>query len=561
MNRIKTYICLSASVYLMLFFCQYAYSQSKTETAGKRINKELKKTWRKARIAGGLLAVVDDQKLIWSQTYGYANAKTRQPITGDTLFPSGELTKLITGIAAMQLVEQGLLDLDQSIDHYLPELDLLSRDPNWPVPSVRQLMSHHAGLPITTLAGSFQEQPTHALASLQQVFIAQKPGQIYTYSDLGFSVLAHIIQTIRDKPYQQVIRENILNPLGMMQSGFKSSSDVAIGHSQKGRLQTALYPRDLGALGLYVTMNDLVKLVRWLFKEDTSVVLDRRWLEEMQQVQNASTPLDLDNRAGLVWQLTNVDQHGVDHVLRINSANLQFRIYLLLAPKQRLGVIVFSNSDQSSEEVFGLGQFALDQMLEAKYGIPVPELEKKLNKPIALPRLSTPDRLRNSYVTALGAIAFSGDQEKSNVRFIGRGFRAKKREDGWYQISYRLLGLIDLRFSFLKDILLRPAQIEGFNTLLAYYQGSVFLLGTELQLNQTQSFDYRPYLGRYRLTNPDQLTKQLKLKEIELYEDQGHLFVTYRLPVFFSLKPEIPLSQLSGSTFFLPGLGTNLGDR
>ena len=146
------------------------------------------------------------------------------------------------------------------------------------------------------------------------------------------------------------------------------------------------------------------------------------------------------------------------------------------------------------------------------------------------------------------------------MRFLGRNFRAKLRGDGWYTISYRLLGLFDIQFSFLTDLLLRPARVSRHRILHGYYQGVQFLAGSVLAPEPGKhKLEY--LAGDYRLLNPDSLSKRLEIDELEMTFERGRLFISYRLPAVITLRPKLALQAHGPNEFVIAGLGSNLGDR
>src|SRR5215831_2018340 len=111
----------------------------------------IEQAMQKHGVTGLSLAVVDDQQVVWVQGFGYADATHSIPATPDTVYRVGSLSELFTAIAAMQLAERGIIDLDRPLQTYVPEFAIHSRfaDPE-PI-TLRHLMSHHAGLPTNYL--------------------------------------------------------------------------------------------------------------------------------------------------------------------------------------------------------------------------------------------------------------------------------------------------------------------------------------------------------------------------------------------------------------------------
>jgi CubicO group peptidase (beta-lactamase class C family) len=510
------------------------------------------------RVAGAAMAAVDSATGTWTHVFGYADRSQKRPVTNSTRFQAGDITKAITAIAVLQQVEAGHFDLDDTIDKLWPELTIRSQFPDRPAPTVRQLLTHHGGLPTSVLAGSYLARPVQTLTPLESVDIVQPNGEIYTYSHLGYVLLGHLVERYSKIPFTRYVTDRILTPLGMRDTGFDIRPDDALGHNKRRRPEPNLYPRDLPAQGLMTSVQDVTRLIGWMLKDDTRPVLARRWVDEMIRVQNADVVLDLDNRQGLAWQLTNTGRHQVKRVLRLNTSTIHFRGIVLIAPDEKLGVVVLANGSPGINFTLVAGRSALDRMLEGKFGIQPPKRDQEVPEFVELVAGVGTDAMQARYVTGFGLIEFAGQAQRYDMDFLGRGFSARRREDGWYELAYRLLGLFDLRVSLLQDVLIRPARINGHQILLGWYQDSQFLFGTAFE---TIAHDELAAMaGRYQLLNPDQLSESLDLKEVRLELVDGLLLASYRLPVFISLRPQLPLLPLGGPLYRIPGLGTNLGE-
>jgi CubicO group peptidase (beta-lactamase class C family) len=114
------------------------------------VSEIIKKEMQKDDVTGLSIALVDDQVVVWAQGFGYADTERGVPATPETAYRLGFLTNLFTATAAMQLVEQGKLDLDQPLQHYLPEFSILTRSNGTAAPPItlRHLLTHHSGLPL-----------------------------------------------------------------------------------------------------------------------------------------------------------------------------------------------------------------------------------------------------------------------------------------------------------------------------------------------------------------------------------------------------------------------------
>ena len=173
-------------------------------------------------IAGAVVLVVKDGKVLFSRGYGYGDVDKKTPVSpSSTLFRPGSISKLFTWTAVMQLVEQNKVELDRDINSYLD----FKIPATYPQPiTLRHLMTHTAGFeeqikdlinsegaPISTLR-------EHLIAHMpQRVY---PPGTIPAYSNYGASLAGYIVERVSGKPFNQYVSENIFTPLAMARSTF-----------------------------------------------------------------------------------------------------------------------------------------------------------------------------------------------------------------------------------------------------------------------------------------------------------------------------------------------------
>ena len=147
---------------------------------------------RNADVTGLSVALVDDQNLVWADGFGFADRARDVPAGADTVYRVGSITKLFTAAAVMQLAEQGKLAIDRPIEAVIPGFSMKSRFENARPVTPRLLMSHHAGLPTDILKG-FSEPHPRSLAELtrqlQDEYLAFPPGTLWSYSNVGYSLL------------------------------------------------------------------------------------------------------------------------------------------------------------------------------------------------------------------------------------------------------------------------------------------------------------------------------------------------------------------------------------
>jgi CubicO group peptidase (beta-lactamase class C family) len=186
------------------------------------------------RIPGGALAVSRNKHVLLSRGYGYADLERGMPVVPENLFRMASLTKPITSVAIMKLVERGVLRLDQRA---LPKLGSSAPpqsaivDPRIASITVGQLLHHTGGfdkdqsgdpmfMGSVTQAARLADAPMPAskyaiIRGVLQQNLDFDPGTKYAYSNFGFNMLGRVIETVSGMPYEDFVRKNVLNPIGV----------------------------------------------------------------------------------------------------------------------------------------------------------------------------------------------------------------------------------------------------------------------------------------------------------------------------------------------------------
>lgn len=174
------------------------------------IEQIIKATMEEKSIPGVALVLTDHKDLIHYSAHGYANVQMETPITSDTLFPIGSLTKSFTALAILQQVDTGRLELTTPIDRYLPWLFTTE---NTPI-NIQHLLCHTAGLP---RGGCLPDSRSEAIELIENGTLSP-PGQHFHYSNIGYKLLGFILEDLMNLNFNDIIQASILDPLGLLAS-------------------------------------------------------------------------------------------------------------------------------------------------------------------------------------------------------------------------------------------------------------------------------------------------------------------------------------------------------
>jgi CubicO group peptidase (beta-lactamase class C family) len=232
---------------------------------------------RRLHVPGVSVAVIHDGKIAWAKAYGVTEAGGKTPITPATLFQAASISKPVTAIAAMRMVQDGVLELDRPANDHLVSWKLPAPSDSGIV-TVRQLLSHTAGVTVSGFPGYPAGKPVPTLiqvlngvppAVTEPVRVTGAPGAEWRYSGGGYTVIQQLMMDVDKKPFAALMDERVLRPMQMHDSGFlQPASAVMLGraampHDSSGIAYAGgpwTYP-ELSAAGLWSTPTDLAKLL------------------------------------------------------------------------------------------------------------------------------------------------------------------------------------------------------------------------------------------------------------------------------------------------------------
>lgn len=322
-------------------------------------------------VTGLSLAVVSSDDILWTDSFGYEDAETSRYAHVDTPYLIGSVTKVFTAVAVMQLVDRGLVDLDESYTTYVPNFRMKTRFGDVSQITVRQLLTHHAGLSDDVWAGKFQERRP-ALATIMSVandmHTCYPPGMMRVYSNLGYALLGVLVEQVSGERYEEYVQSRVFAPLGMRRSWFFTAVDqaarVAAPYDQDGTRGQELPLRDGPAGSIVSTASDMAKLIQ-AFLNGGQPILSSAAVDEMFHIQNMDVALDLDDRVGLCFSLSNKAER-VGRTYEHGGATLNHRAQIYIAPAAGLGAVILSNSSSGALSAWMVHEQLLVSLADAR---------------------------------------------------------------------------------------------------------------------------------------------------------------------------------------------------
>jgi CubicO group peptidase (beta-lactamase class C family) len=517
-------------------------------------------------ITGLSIALVDDQKIVWAQGFGYADVANKIPASADTVYRLGSISKVFTAMAIMQLAEKHELDIDQPLKTYLPEFSVRSRFPDSGPITPRNLMTHHSGLPANYAAGMWTMNPdsfTAVLPAIKGEYVAYLPNTVFAYSNLGVTLLGNVIERVSRDNYVDYMNVHLLQPMEMSHSSFTAKPDVPLMSKayDKGKEVVETPLRDIPAGGLNSNVEDMGHFMEMLFaagKSGSHQIISQDTLTEMLRPQNDGVVLDQNFRVGLGWTLGGlggIDIQNAGPVAHHSGRTQNFTSQMVILPQQKLGVIVLANSVSGALVVSEIATQALKLALEAKSGIKQPEKEKIVldSTPIS------PEMVREysgNYASMVGAAKIEGDSKGLQAQALGKTFQLVHRTDGKFSLRYHALGFISIDLGDLGDIGFARTTLEGREILVGSTHHQAMLMGERIHPVAVPK-KWLDRVGDYRIVNGE--INPMVPEKVTLQLEDGLLMTTtvYADPAKQSRMIILPVSE---SEAVIAGLGSGMGE-
>lgn len=315
---------------------------------------------QRQHLPGLSLVIAQDGVPLYQHGYGLADVDGGRPVTPQTVFRIGSVTKQFTASAIVLLQQDGKLRLDQTLAHYFP-----TAPAPWQAITIGQLLHHTAGL-----RRDFQQEladvydPGHAYTADELVSLTGSlpmvaaPGRLHSYSNLGYFLLGLLVERVSGQSYGDFLRTRLFGPLDMGTAGLISNAPDgtrAYGyHWDNGRYvhEDTVYPGDAGgAGGLQMSAPDLARWDAALYRDSPLTAASRAQLWQPAVLNDGSTV-----PYGLGWELDTINGHPYSwHNGKVAGFHSQFARYT----DSGLSVIVFCNNEDGMPERIAAGIAAL----------------------------------------------------------------------------------------------------------------------------------------------------------------------------------------------------------
>ncbi len=282
---------------------------------------------------------------------GLALREEKQPVTRDTRFLVGSMTKWITAVTVLRLADMGKLDLDAPIARHLPELPAANG-----AVTLRQLMSNRSGIP-NGLAEALRKDkavekleigPVEAALRFGAGTPAAKPGEAWDYSYTNWILVAAVVERVRKEPFTETVEELVLAPSGVRDTsfaatGYEDEVGMAVAYNAAGQRKTSPVPPMIAASGtLYSTASDLVKIADAVY---FTKLLSEKARKELSTVVVASEDYALGGKVKTV-----ATKQGARSLAWETGAIGGYKTLLAYDPADGRAVVLLNNTDMQQSE-------------------------------------------------------------------------------------------------------------------------------------------------------------------------------------------------------------------
>lgn len=344
-------------------------------TADSDMDARVDRIFRDTKTVGGAFVVAQRGEIVYERYYGRQQKTTRVPVTEKTYFRCASVTKLVTGIGLMRMMEAGLLDPDEDISTYLGYTVRNKQYMDHPI-TLRMLMSHTAGLAeknsFSHLSSRLQDMIDVKRKAGSNFRQSAKPGRVYAYSNFGAGITGSIIESVTGKDVSSYMRESLFQPLGIdaaySATQLEEPEYIAATYKKDGSLHAApsymlrqpytekplpdrhyrvtiggllIRPRDLAKLGIAICGDGTVDGVRVLSEESIAAMRQEHSLETDGITEESPYTFFTIRQDTLFDGLRVYGHQGTDEGIVCN---------LYVEPVNELVIVVMTNGCQTVRE-------------------------------------------------------------------------------------------------------------------------------------------------------------------------------------------------------------------
>lgn len=361
-KTIKLSVIFVLTICILLLTFTSACSNSKYTPIIEECRAMISEVMDREKIPGLAIALIEDNKIVWTEGFGYTDLDNGSRVTPETIFSIQSASKTITATAEMIAVQDGLVDLDKPISEYIPDFTVNSRydEKSQDNITIRHLLSHRAGFTQEAPVGNnfYPESPSFEahVKSISDTWLRYPIGQRYAYSNLGIDLAGYILQVKSGNSFSNYVKEKLLDPIGMKNSSFdmdiiKKNPNRAIGHCMNMPISNV--PVEVPMIpsgGFYSNARDMAKFVQFHLKRGEvkgKSILKPELIDEMYTIPWPVTNQYQGYALGVVkaWNSTNRVFYYIH-----GGGGFGFLFNMVWFPDYEAGFVILTNSDNNTTQ-------------------------------------------------------------------------------------------------------------------------------------------------------------------------------------------------------------------
>lgn len=334
--------------YTILFFLSFTFHFLSGQNNGE-LKKEISKLMDSQEGFEGVILVADKGQPFYIEAFGFKDFEKKNPIEVNTHFPVASITKMLTSIIILQLSEEGKINLHDPIAKYLEKIEI----PNKTKITPHHLLLHISGLPneADQLFDSPVTPEEFIIKTLAQGSVNETGS--FNYANIDFVILGKIIENIEGKPWEEVVKERVIYPLGLNQTGFTKlenyPENFANGFHIEGINRTPFpkfYIENYGAAGsMFSTAKDLLKIDQAMYQDD--------FLSEESRKQMFTSYPEYNYSGYGVWSYRYPFLDTKPFLMERRGGIYGWNSVIVRFLESNKTIIILSNNDQFNPDSFG----------------------------------------------------------------------------------------------------------------------------------------------------------------------------------------------------------------
>lgn len=354
-------ITKTMTMLLILFFLSVLLNAGLAQNTSAQLTdmeKTIQEMMEEGDIPGLSIVMIKGDNQVLIKNLGYAHQEKEVPVTSDTLFELGSCSKSFTALAALHLVEQGSINLDDPVSKYFPDFFVQYEGQPYQL-TIRQLLHHTGGIPWSSISlipkGSDKDALEQTVKRISGIELKHIPGQQFEYATVNYDIVGAIIEKVSQKSFEDYMHQYILKPLGLndtfvgvVPGRSAKAKGYKIGFFSPRAYTPPVYRGNNPAAYVSCNAKDMAK---WLkiqmgLVETGFTPLIRK---THQYDRNAASGTPNPSSYAMGWFISLVGEKQIYH----GGLNPNFSAYVGFQPEKKIGVAVLTNSNSNSTPYIG----------------------------------------------------------------------------------------------------------------------------------------------------------------------------------------------------------------